>query len=286
MAATIPTFANEAEELSKRFISRFYSHDVQQSLAFCDPDITYLGSTRDGVAFGIEELRRVMTTVLARYNPSLPISIEATSTELLEGRAVLVIVEYYLLFEPSAGYIRSGNKRTTMLWIMGDLGLRLRHVQVTAPTNPITTGYVTGAEYSVDASQEARAVIEQMSLGAKVALRTTDGVTHYLFPRVVRSIEAHRQVTVIHCLEGDLAIRRGFRQTVEDFGDALVVVHRGHAVNPQHVNSVDRTHVTLDDGSVVPLPQRRAHEVRQMLEKAILDLSTERTILGSLANLA
>ena len=56
-------------------------------------------------------------------------------------------------------------------------------------------------------------------------------------------------------------------------GDDLVVVHRSFAINLTYLRVVTREEVVMDDGTRIPLPQRRSREIRHELEELLMHQS-------------
>ena len=56
-------------------------------------------------------------------------------------------------------------------------------------------------------------------------------------------------------------------------GDDLVAVHRSFAINLTYLRMVTREEVIMDDGTRIPLPQRRSREIRHELEELLMHQS-------------
>lgn len=48
-------------------------------------------------------------------------------------------------------------------------------------------------------------------------------------------------------------------------GDALIAIHRSYLVNPEFIRDIKRYEITLKNGTVLPVPQRKYNELRQKL---------------------
>lgn len=275
--------SHPAVELSKQLIRHGCRHDTEWCLAVCSPSITLIGDSRDIFAKGLDEVRHV---VLSQPRPTEELfvgSIEATCDQLPDTGTVIVTARFLVASNPATGMISASQNRATLVWAMTDNGYKLSHLHLSVPRE--ASGNANPhASVNHETYRYAKALLDQIVRRSAVSIRDTGGTIHYVSDVEVLYIEASRQRSIVHCLNETIVVRRGFKDLVNEFGSALVTIHRSFAVNPTHVKSLRADAVVLDDGSEVPLPQRKSADMRQLLSAAIDRMESSRSAdRGSLA---
>ena len=275
--------SHPAVELSKQLIRHCCRHDTEWCLAVCSPSITLIGESRDIFAKGLDEVRHV---VLSQPRPTEGLfvgSIEATCDQLPCAETVIVTARFLVASNPATGMISASQNRATLVWTMTSDGYKLSHLHLSVPRE--ASGNANPhASVNHETYRYAKALLDQIVRRSAVSIRDTSGTIHYVSDVEVRYIEASRQRSIVHCLNETIVVRRGFKDLVNEFGSALVTIHRSFAVNPAHEKSLRADTVVLDDGSEVPLPQRKSADMRQLLSAAIDRMESSRSAdRGSLA---
>ena len=271
LSAPHAALLREAQQLTEQFLVHFYHHDARWCIRHCHSEASYLGTTRQGIALSYEQLREVLFDVLQNFNPSLVLSIDC-EPRLLPGNTVLVLTQFHLVSDPIYGRVHTVGRRGTLIWVPTSQGLRLRHMHFSAP-HSIESGASDISTATVDAYRYANAVVNQVVRGSSIPITDVNGTMHHIAPIEVRYLEADRQRCIIHCLDRTVVARRGFREMCTKLGDDLVVVHRSFAINLTYLRVVTREEVVMDDGTRIPLPQRRSREIRHELEELLMHQS-------------
>ena len=90
----------------------------------------------------------------------------------------------------------------------------------------------------------------------------------YRFVRVefdeIRFIEGHNEYLKVHLTSDETILTHmTFKQITESLPDIFIQVHRSYIANMKHVVSVERTLVTLDDGTILPVSDTRRSALMQ-----------------------
>ena len=97
-------------------------------------------------------------------------------------------------------------------------------------------------------------------------LRDTDGHTHVLRERDITYLESRHQYTLVHQHRDQyFVVRRPLTSVLEGMPNSFVRIHRSYAVNVTFVRQISRKEVLLADGTSIPVPERRAKQVREEL---------------------
>lgn len=127
------------------------------------------------------------------------------------------------------------------------------------------------------ASMNARtADILKAPPASSIALQASDthGTTHWVAPNQVIYVSAAHQYTVVYCTDRVIRMRAPFGLVLEQLGDTVVRVHRSHAVNPLYVSHLTDDKLYLTTGATIPVPARRAREIRALLAQHFSKLGT------------
>ena len=135
-----------------------------------------------------------------------------------------------------------------------------------------TVANSTSTMHKIQAVEQAEiGMLAQLQKPAKpksrqFVLRDTDGHTHVLRERDVTFLESRHQYTVVHQHRDQyFVVRRPLTSVLEGMPDCFVRIHRSYAVNVTFVRQISRREVLLADGTSIPVPERRAKQVREDL---------------------
>lgn len=262
-----PTPLSTVEELSRSLLINLYGHNKNECLPLLAPDILFVGSIQHMSAHGFAEAERLIDKRFKSFKPALVLSYETLSVEELAADTVCVVASTVISSPTYAGLARANERLATLIWSCNDDCPQLRHLHLSSPLPDYS-----GSD-DVHLNRESYAyigrIIEQQIVHRSISIRDVGGTMHYVLASEIRSIEACKQRTILHCLDRNIVVRRGFKDMVDEFGNELVLVHRSFAVNPLYVRTIHPDSVVLDDGSSVPVPQRRSAEVRRELSEAV-----------------
>ncbi|MCI1344712.1 MAG: LytTR family transcriptional regulator, partial [Atopobiaceae bacterium] len=107
------------------------------------------------------------------------------------------------------------------------------------------------------------------ALRESIVLRDADGISHFLSLSDIVYIEASRQSTLVHAVTGTFRMSEGITHLLTRLDGKFVRIHRGFAVNVDHVEGMRPGYVMLDEGTSLPVPSRRTREVADDLRRAI-----------------
>lgn len=72
--------------------------------------------------------------------------------------------------------------------------------------------------------------------------------------------------SVVHALDGDYRSMERLAYFEENAGGMLLRAHASHLVNPMHVRSIARFSVTMSDGAVLPVPEKKYTAFKRKLD--------------------
>lgn len=95
----------------------------------------------------------------------------------------------------------------------------------------------------------------------------------YRFVRVecndIRFIEGHNEYLKVHLTSDETILTLlTFKQITEQLSNNFIQIHRSYIANMKHVVSAERTLVTLDDGTMLPVSDTRRSVLMQYMNSA------------------
>ncbi len=100
----------------------------------------------------------------------------------------------------------------------------------------------------------------------RISLRGSDNVFYVLALSSILWIESQpEQHSIVHLTDRALRIRDSVSVIEKQTEGKLIRVHSGFIVNPGEVRSVQRFSVTMSDGAVIPIPERKYTVIKKLL---------------------
>ncbi len=102
------------------------------------------------------------------------------------------------------------------------------------------------------------------------------GTTVFVNPRLLIYAEAAGKTTILHLTNGTTEVRQLLSAVEELLPSQFLRISRKHVVNIGYVERVENDGIMLADGARLPLPKRRAQELRQTIIERARDLQEKR----------
>lgn len=102
------------------------------------------------------------------------------------------------------------------------------------------------------------------------------GTTVFVNPRLLIYAEAAGKTTILHLTNGTTEVRQLLSAVEELLPWQFLRISRKHVVNVGYVERVENDGIMLADGARLPLPKRRAQELRQTIIERARDLQDKR----------
>lgn len=78
-------------------------------------------------------------------------------------------------------------------------------------------------------------------------------------------ISALGKESVVQTVDGKTFVKNSISDLQKQAGDALIAIHRSYLVNPEFIRDIRRYTITLENGTELPVPQRKYDDLRQKL---------------------
>ena len=279
--------SHQVMERTCAFVHDFYdakSTLVEEALA---DDFVWVGAQPNQYTHGKAEFLQTYEAIMreAAHVRTFDLAYTLDALEPTEHpRIALATVSYFLATDPTQGQIFADQQRCTFVWRVLDAAENPQDTPGEKDTSPLELLYLHASNptqqaelpehFPVRAGVEtyryvARTLRGALSRNKTIQLVDTEGTAHWVDIDDIVSAHSQGKRTLAHCVGQDVLCPVFLGELADELDGTLVRVHRCHAVNPSHVVALAPGKVTLDDGTDVPVPERRFREVKDALAEAL-----------------
>lgn len=255
----------EISALSLEIVGQFFDGDPDPLIDHLSETVLWFG-TRDGQFYRGKDR---LTAVLLSAHEKATYTLGNMSTQLSPvGKKGLNIVLFYDVFSHlPEGTSIVNRQRTLLSWEeqklqSGDEEESVPRLTMIMVSNAFSgTGTVFSAS---DLPARAKAAAE---LPKRILVRGMKDESHYLDADGVVYIEStdSSHHSLIHTEDGVIPCLDKVTSLAERYGDCFLRSHASYLVNPFFVRSLKRFSLTLADGTVLPVPEKKYTAFKKML---------------------
>lgn len=262
-------------QLSIHIVSEYYRNNLQPFFDVLSDDVLWIGPRNGQILAGRDQMIRTWTAEIARA-PLFSMG-DTTVNCVSTGRSNLeVLLEYDVYTYFKTGETDRHRQRLHLSW--GIRAVTENGICVHVPKlymihiSNIESAKEQSVRVYAASSSESRPDAIESSLSGRISARVLSGKgmneeTCFFSTSSVLWIESADggRHSVIHTAEGSYpAIERlSFFET--HYPDLLLRAHISYLINPLHIRSVRRFEVTLSDGIVLSIPQKKYTAFRAAL---------------------
>ncbi|MDD5799645.1 MAG: LytTR family transcriptional regulator [Coriobacteriales bacterium] len=260
--------------MSRDFVERLWAGDVECCVRLLDDEFSFVGPFSGPLGTGPQQI----ADFCARSRPvarMLRFHIQGVRDVYSDARTSVVLLVGQATSDGSDS--SHSSFRCTFVWHMVGDGARLAHLHASVP---MLVAALDGVHELGQMGQHDALAAEAKTPSdpAPVVLRDTNGQTHILGVRQTTYLESLHQYTLVHGAGVPaFKVRASLTSLLMRFPAYFVRVHRSYAVNSLLVRSISGSEIRLSDGSRVPIPVKRATQVKSDVLQAMTDaLSNQR----------
>lgn len=260
---------SELAEHTVFLITEYYNNNIQPFLDALSENCIWIGPAEGQLI----QTKKALVAAFAQEDTPLtftmdnlqviPVSINATSLAVI---LTYTVVSYY----PN-GETTVFRQRTELVWTQEnrkdpegnpckEYAVRVCHVSNEFPYD---------AKDRIYPDHFMELDIARLYTGApalsKAALKGPHGSTLYLSGSSILWVENKGLHTFLHTANQVFESLDTLSDIVEKYPDSLCRIHASYAVNPAFLESIGRFYVVLDDGTRLPIPQKKYTEVKKEL---------------------
>ena len=99
----------------------------------------------------------------------------------------------------------------------------------------------------------------------RIPLKGDNQTVYYFLDSLIVWAESRRTHTLFHMTTGDFLIHESVSMLAEKYPDVLYRPHSSYLINPTCAESISRFQITMQDGSSIPVPEKKYATVKRDL---------------------
>ncbi|MGN0071185.1 MAG: LytTR family transcriptional regulator DNA-binding domain-containing protein [Atopobiaceae bacterium] len=259
------TLSETALRTSEEIVRALWRQDPESCRPYLHESFTYIGPNADEYCLTLQTLDGYFGRM-----PKDGIEAKKISEEYFQVRAQgahgMLVTGHVLASYPTGPHEVAFHRfRVTLLWTYEDDKLLLVHLHISTPTWQ-SHGQKTMHEQEGTTGAVA---VRLHPHSHPLVMRDSSGVAHFLDADSVIYLEAERQYTMVHTTEGIFRLAKVLGKVASELPPTFLRVHRGFVINVAHVREIHTRQIILDEGTAIPMPERRSVQVRKEVEEAI-----------------
>lgn len=178
------------------------------------------------------------------------------------------MLTYPLTIHYPSGKEQSIFQRLHLTWVERtvDGSRREPRILMTHTANPYCQNELDTV-YPVHSEALAGAIPLPAGQNRYLTLRGTDRATYFLSSGSIYFLEsAHNgQHSAVYMRDGIISAAESLAVIQRTYPDLFLRIHSGYLINPYHVRDIRRFSVTMADGTVLPVPEKKYTAVKRAL---------------------
>lgn len=265
---------DELIQKSTYIITEYYRNNLEPFFTSIADDVLWIGPRGGQMMRGKEMIIKTWTEEETNLLFSMGnIAAESVSA----GRSNLeVLLEYYVYTYFPDGRTDQHHQRLHLSWGAEaekkdgkrELIPKIYMIHISNISADMPAENKVYAATPAESRLDARDTIFSRMTFKTVCGKGTDDVTYYFNPATILWIESadSGRHSLIHSLEGDFRSVERLRYFEENFSEMLIRAHTSFLVNPLYVRALKRFEVTMSDGTVLPIPEKKYTAFRRKLD--------------------
>lgn len=230
-------------QLTKVFLEQIYHRSPDSVLGSLHPSVLWMGTSRPQSFCGYEQV----STYLTELSRLPPCDILNQRYEILcqNGETCVVTGLYTTLPKAAESKERPLLHHITLVWILSGAIPQILHLHASTPV------FLRAAP---DVSQEQ--ILYFHGLHSE---------TYFFHPYDILYLEASNSYCYIYCRGRSACVCHPISDLVHVLPGYFIRTHRSYLVNKYHVSKLERYQLTLEDGTVLPIPEKKYQSIKTLL---------------------
>lgn len=258
-------------QLSADIITRYYNNEIEPFLAACHPDVLWIGPANTQIIRTRETL--IETFAEEHHNLRFEMHDLVTVPLMTPSSKVLEVLLFYDVdtIWPDNSMQRV-KQRVQLSWVVegGQPFIRVCHVSNALDYDDRDVIYPV--HYGEDRVRVA--VLSGEDRAPRIVLKGANKAMLYLRPAYIDYLETSGMHTYIHTQNDIRESTERLTAIDKRYPGLFLRCHESYLVNPDRVTEITRFHLTLINGTTLPIPEKKYTAVK----KATLGDAGEREI--------
>ena len=255
---------DDISEQSAKILLSYYDNDIEPFLEACHPDVLWIGPGEGQVI----KTQAALKDAFAAENNTLKFNVHDLSVTTLATSSPSVF-EAILMFLVDTiwpdGTIGRVNQRIQLSWVYCE---EMPRILVCHISNTIAFDQ-RDSIYPVHYTETFGTEMHYTGAPAsgRICLRIKGHTAVYVAHDRIMYAESRDRHTIVHTPDGTYEATESLSTIAGLYKDLFIRCHASYIVNPAFIASISRFQIELQDGSIVPVPEKKYTAVRGMIEK-------------------
>lgn len=253
-------------QLSADIITRYYNNEIEPFLSACHPDVLWIGPANTQII----RTRETLIEAFAEEHHNLRFEMHDLVTVPLTTPSSKVL-EVLLFFDVDTIWpdnsMQRVKQRIQLSWVVegGQPFIRVCHVSNALEYDDRDVIYPV--HYEEDRVRVA--VLSGEARAPRIVLKGANKAMLYLRPAYIDYLETSGMHTYIHTQNDTRESTERLTAIDKRYPGLFLRCHESYLVNPDHVAEITRFHLTLINGTTLPIPEKKYTAVKKRLTEML-----------------
>ena len=252
---------NELIEKSLHIITEYYDNHLPPFFDSLSDDVLWIGPVEGQEMRGRENMINVFSS--EEHNLTFTVGSVRVQCITLNKNAHEVLLHYEIYTHYPSGNTDLHNQRTQLSWHLNKSKWKIALVHVSNEWKKDDRDTIYPVHYE-NAGIPVR-LIEKPDY--YITLQACDMKVHRISIHNVIYVETIKKATklIVHAKNENITINGKLSDFEKKYDDHLLRIHTSFLVNPSCVTKIERFNLQLQDGTILPIPEKKYTEVKEAI---------------------
>lgn len=257
---------NELADLSLRILTEYSHGHLQLLFNWISDDILWVEPEWPDIIHSAELLR----SSLSRNRENMSVRIHYLNPPLVfespSASSCQIILRYLAEQSVIGTAIKQYRRCMEIIWSLQPSdecqtpSLSWKISSVFCSSVPLSSGL-----YTSSCVREPAPAFTDGPMSLRIPIRDTDQTTHYIPLRSIIWAESCESHCLLHTTEGEILAACSLSRLYKEYSELFYRPHASYLVNPSYIHSLSHFKLTLTNGAVIPVPEKKFTRVRRDL---------------------
>lgn len=253
-------------QLSADIITRYYNNEIEPFLAACHPDVLWIGPANTQII----RTRETLIETFAKEHHNLRFEMHDLVTVPLMTPSSKVL-EVLLFFDVDTIWpdnsMQRVKQRVQLSWVVEGVQPFIRVCHVSNALDYDDRDVIYPVHYGEDRVRVA--VLSGEDRTPRIVLKGANKAMLYLRPAYIDYLETSGMHTYIHTQNDIRESTERLTAIDKRYPGLFLRCHESYLVNPDRVTEITRFHLTLINGTTLPIPEKKYTTVKKRLSEML-----------------
>ncbi|MDO4562854.1 MAG: LytTR family DNA-binding domain-containing protein [Clostridia bacterium] len=263
---------NELCELSIYIIKEYYKNNLEPFFKHMGDNVLWIGPAENHWIYGKENMLKAWDE--ERHDLTFSMSDISAVFVKTGNRSCEVVLRYKVYTYYPSGAVHLHRQRMHYTWVEHSAsdgnGGRKKHFRVAMLhiSNAVQMDEKDNI-YPVHYENVAPRTEQLEVSAARIHIQGEDNSIYYLLPSSVIWVENYIKPNrcIIHTKEGAIMAMCSVSALKKEYSEHFLRAHSGYLINPIHARRLERFKLTMSDGEVIPIPEKKYTKFKKALNE-------------------